>query len=661
MIRKSILVLSSFVAFVSFAQKADKSAVIFTVDKQPVTVGEFEYVYTKNNINNQADYSEKSLTDYLNLYENFRLKVREAEAMKLDTISTLKAELEGYRKQLAKSYLTDKEITDHLIQEAYDRSKEEVNVSHILVGCDESANPADTLAAYKKALDFRARLLKGEDFAKLAKESGEKDKGDPSAKDNGGTLGWFTVFQTVYPFESAAYGLKAGEVSMPVRTQYGYHIVKLNKKRPAQGEIHVAHILLKFTEKASDDEKTKVKTRIDSIYKELANGKIKWDDAVPFFSEDRTSKNKKGELQWFGVGRMMPEFEEAAYALQKDGDISKPIKTNYGWHIIKRLEKRSLPPFSEVKADFKKKVERDSRSSVAKTKLIERIKKENQFSESSSARKTYFEAIDSVQLRSGNFHSDSIKYVPTEALFHLAGTAYAAKDFGQFIEKSAKRRNDKGKDGLLNEYYENWVNQRCLDYEESMLDKKKPEFASLMKEYRDGILLFELTDRQVWGKATKDTTGLQAFHEQNKTKYMWKERADVEIYNCSDKKICDAAHDLAAQGKSAEAIQKQLNKEGSNSKVSVLSGKYEKGQYDVVDKSSWKKGLEPITKINDSSYQFILVKEIIKPEPKTLKEAKGYAVSDYQEYLEKKWLADLRQKYAIEVNQPVFKSLIKKK
>ena len=182
-----------------------------------------------------------------------------------------------------------------------------------------------------------------------------------------------------------------------------------------------------------------------------------------------------------------------------------------------------------------------------------------------------------------------------------------------------------------------------------------------MKEYRDGILLFELTDRQVWGKATNDTTGLQAFHEQNKTKYMWKERADVEIYNCSDKKICDAAHDLAAQGKSAEAIQKQLNKEGSNSKVSVLSGKYEKGQYDVVDKSSWKKGLEPITKINDSSYQFILVKEIIKPEPKTLKEAKGYAVSDYQEYLEKKWLADLRQKYAIEVNQPVFKSLIKKK
>jgi peptidyl-prolyl cis-trans isomerase SurA len=671
MIRKSILALSTLISLASFGQKAaapaakaaapkaDKSAVIFTVDKQSVTVGEFEYVYT-NNINNQADYSEKSLTDYLNLYENFRLKVREAEAMKLDTITTLKTELEGYRKQLAKSYLTDKEITDHLIQEAYERSKQEVNVSHILVGCDENANPADTLAAYKKAQDYRARLLKGEDFAKLAKESADKDKGDPSAKDNGGTIGWFTVFQTVYPFESAAYGLKAGEISNPVRTQFGYHIVKLNKTRPAQGEIHVAHILLKFSEKATDEEKAKAKVRIDSISNQLALGKLKWDDAVTAFSEDRTSKSKKGELQWFGVGRMMPEFEEAAYALKKDGDVSKPTKTNYGWHIIKRLEKRAIPPFAEVKADFKKKVERDSRSSVAKTKLIDRIKRENKFYESLVTKRQFFDAIDTNQIRSGNLHGDSIKFATNEPLFHLAGAAYTTKDFGLYLEKSAKRRNDKGKEGLLTEYYDNWVNQKCLDYEESMLDKKKPEFASLMKEYRDGILLFELTDRQVWGKATKDTTGLQAFHDQNKTKYMWKERADVEIFNCSDKKICDEANALVKSGKTGEEVQKLLNKEGSTSKVSVISGKYEKGQYDVVDKTTWKKGVEPITKINDSSYQFVFVKEIVKPEPKTLKEAKGYAVSDYQEYLEKKWLADLRQKYPIEVNQSVFKSLIKK-
>jgi peptidyl-prolyl cis-trans isomerase SurA len=421
----------------------------------------------------------------------------------------------------------------------------------------------------------------------------------------------------------------------------------------------VAHILLKFPENASEDVKAKVKSRIDSIYGQITKGSLVWDSAVAKYSEDRTSKNKKGELQWFGVGRMMPEFEEASYGIKKDGDIAKPVKTTYGWHIIKRLEKREIPPFAEVKGDFKKRVERDSRSSVAKTKLIERIKKENNFTENTDHKKDYYKAIDSASARSG-FRKDSIKYTKNLTLFVLAGKTYTTLDFTQYLERASKPRTDKNKEGLLNEYYETWVNQKCLDYEESMLETKKPEFANLMKEYRDGILLFELTDRQVWGKATKDTTGLMAFHEQNKMKYMWKDRADVQIYNCSDKKICDEAYKLAGKAKSAEEIQKKLNKAGSSSKVSVLGGKYEKGQYDVVDKIDWKPGLAPITKINDSSYQFIFVKELVKPEPKTLKEAKGYAVSDYQEYLEKKWLGDLRAKYPIVVNQQVFTGLIKK-
>jgi len=656
--RTSIVALAMSLSIAATAQRPDKAAVIFTVAGAPVTVGEFEYVYTKNNINNQSNYSDSSLRNYLNLYENFRLKVKEAESLHLDTIASLQSELEGYRKQLAKSYLTDKEITYQLIQEAYNRSRSEVNVSHILVGCDENANPADTLAAYKKALDYRAKLMKGEDFGKLARESAEK--GDPSAKDNGGSIGWFTVFQTVYPFESGAYNMKVGEISMPVRSQYGYHIIKVNNTRPAQGEIHVAHILLKFDEKTTDAEKAKIKTRIDSIYTVVSRDTAKWGDAVATLSEDRTSKSKGGELMWFGVGKMMPEFEEAAYSLKQKGDIAKPIKTQYGWHIIKRLEKRDIPPFAEVKGDFKKKVERDSRSSVAKTKLIERIKRENGYSENAMARKEFNREIDSNAISSG-IKRDSIKAVKEATLFTLAGKNYGTNDFLVYLEKVAKRRNDKNKDGLLNEYFESWVNQKALDYEESTLEKKKPEFASLMREYRDGILLFELTDRQVWGRATKDTMGLQAFYQTIKSnpKFMWKERAEVEIFNCSDKKITDDAYKLAGKNKTADEIQKKLNKTGSNSKVSVLNGKYERGQYDIVDRIEWKKGLAPITKVNDSSFTFIRVNAILVPESKTLKEAKGYAVSDYQEYLEKKWLADLRAKYPVVLNQEVFDKLKK--
>jgi peptidyl-prolyl cis-trans isomerase SurA len=318
---KKLLALSfGTISLLAQAQKADKSAVIFTVASQPVTVGEFEYVYTKNNINNQANYSEQSLNDYLKLYENFRLKVKEAEALHLDTISSLKTELEGYRKQLAKNYLTDREISDQLIQEAYDRSLKEVRAAHILVKCDESANPADTLAAYKKITDIRKRIVKGEDFGKLAQELSD----DPSAKQNKGDIGYFTVFQTVYPFESAVYTTKPGELSMPVRTMYGYHLVKVIAERPAQGEIHVAHILRKFPENATPLQKEATHKTIDSINALLTNGKISFDDAVTAFSEDRTSKSKNGELPWFGTGRMVPEFEAAAFAIKADGAVSSP-------------------------------------------------------------------------------------------------------------------------------------------------------------------------------------------------------------------------------------------------------------------------------------------------------------------------------------------------
>jgi peptidyl-prolyl cis-trans isomerase SurA len=639
----------------SFTQ--DDTRTLFTVGGDKVTVNEFEYVYNKNNVNNQADYSQKSLQDYLNLYENFRLKVKEAEAMKLDTITSLKTELEGYRKQLAKSYLSDREITDKLIAEAYERSKTEVNASHILIKCDENANPADTLVAYKKIVALRKRIEKGEPFEKVARESSE----DPSAKTNAGNIGWFSVFGTIYPFENAAYTLKRGELSQPVRTEFGYHLLKVNETRPSRGQIHVAGLLIRTPEKATDAEKDSVGKRTDSIYHLITSGKVTFEEAVKEFSDDKSSRTKGGELPWFGSGsptRMIPQFEDAAFDLKKDGDISKPFMTRFGWHIVKRLEKKEVPSFSDAKSDIKKKVERDSRSEVAKTVLVDRIKKENAFVEYPEVKKSFDNHVDSSILK-GTWKPDG-ETAAGNALFSLAGKKYTEGDFGDYITKNAKRRTDKTKDALLNEYYEAFVNAKCLDYEESMLEVKKPEFKNLMKEYKDGILLFELMDRMVWTKAVKDTVGLEEFRKKNESKYMWGNRADVAIFNCSDKKICDESYKMAEKKKTADEIKEKLNVTGSKSHVSVIEGKYEKGQYDVVDKIEWKAGLTPINKINDSSYQFILVKRIAGPEPKSLKEAKGYIVSDYQEYLEKTWLDELRSKYPISVDQSVFRSLVKK-
>ena len=641
----------------AFTQDNDNRT-LFTVGGDKVTVADFEYVYNKNNVNNQANYSDTSLRSYLALYENFRLKVREAEAMKLDTIPSLKNELEGYRKQLAKSYLSDREITDKLILEAYERSKMEVNASHILIKVDENANPADTLAAFKKITALRKRLEKGEAFDKVAREASE----DQSAKQNGGDIGWFSVFGTIYPFENACYTLKKGELSQPVRTEFGYHLVKVNATRPARGQIHVEHLMIRFPDKATDADKDAAKRKIDSIYGLITAGKIGFEDAVTTFSEDKGSRSKKGDLPWFGTGaqtRMMPEFEDAAFALQKDGDISKPIMTHLGWHILKRLEKKDPQPFNDVKNDIKKKVERDSRSEVAKTVLVDRIKKENNFEQFPEVKAGFEKHVDSAIFK-GTWHGDSVLRSSTKVLFKLAGKPYTEGEFADYIGKTAKRRNDKSKDGLLNEYYENFVNTKCLDYEESMLEVKKPEFRNLMKEYKDGILLFELMDRMVWTKAVKDTDGLEAFRQKNSTKYMWGNRAEVAIFNVNDKKAAEEAYKLAEKKKTVAEIKEKINVANSKSHVSVIEGKYERGQYDVVDRIDWKPGLTSINKLNDSSYQFILVKQIVQPEPKSLKEAKGYIVSDYQEYLEKTWLESLRNKYPIKLDESVFKSLVKK-
>ncbi|HWB62883.1 MAG TPA: peptidylprolyl isomerase [Chitinophagales bacterium] len=654
---KCLGVVLSLVAFTTtFAQSTDNRT-LFTVGGEKVTVADFEYVYNKNNVNNQSDYSEKSLKDYLQLYENFRLKVKEAEAMHLDTITSLKNELEGYRKQLAKSYLSDREITDKLIAEAYERSKTEINASHILVRCDENANPADTLAAYKKIVALRKRIEKGEPFEKVAREASE----DPSAQKNSGNIGWFTVFGTIYPFETAAYNLKPGELSQPVRTEFGYHLVRVNETRPARGQMHVAHLLIRFPDKATDAQKEEVKKRADSVYALLTSGKISFDQAVQNFSEDVGTKVKNGELPWFGTGspqHMIESFEDAAFALKKDGDISKPIMTPYGWHIIKRLEYRPMPSFNDAKAEIKKKVERDSRSEVAKNVLIERIKKENNFAVHNDVKEDFEKHVDSTIARGNWKAADGLR--SDKALFTLAGKNYTVNDYIDYLEKMAKRRGDKTKEALLNEYFEDFVNTKCLDYEESTLETKKPEFRNLMKEYREGILLFELMDRMVWTKAVKDTDGLEEFRKNNATKYMWGKRADVAIFNCTDEDICKDSKKMAEKGKSADEIRSKLDKNGSRSHVSIIEGKYEKGQYDVVDKIEWKAGVTDIKKLNDSSYQFIWVKSIRDPEPKSLKEAKGYIISDYQEYLEKTWLEQLRKKYPIVVDEKVFSSLIKK-
>jgi peptidyl-prolyl cis-trans isomerase SurA len=631
---------------------ANNSEVLFTIGGQPVYLSEFAYVYNKNNVDDKNGYTKESLNDYLDLYIKFRLKVKEAENLGMDTLSSLSAELETYRKQLSKQYLYDREVSEKLLEEAYERSKLEVNASHILIGIDEPALPADTLKAYKTAVQLRNRILKGEDFAELAKKYSK----DPSAQTNGGNIGYFTVLQTVYPFETVAYETKKGDISMPVRTRFGYHLVKVNDAREAQGEITVAHILLKIPTGADKEGIEQVRLQAENIYNLALKGEQTFDELVALYSDDKTTKNKGGLLPPFGTGRMVEEFELAAFNLKKDGDLAKPVQTDYGFHIIKRISKKAQPTFEEAKGELKKKIERDSRSEIAKSKLLDGIKLEYNYKENVKARQELFKLIGE-KLPEGKFVWED-KSTLAKVLFSIGDKTYTQADFVTYLESKQKKKRADAAQVVFDQYFDIYQEEMLMAYEESQLERKYPDFKNLMREYRDGILLFDLTDKKVWSRAVKDTTGLTAFYEGVKGKYMYPERVKATTYTIADAKTAEKVKKYMAK-KGAAATLAKYNKNGATI-VSTSEGTFEKGQNALADATGWKIGLGNLTTVADGSVKFVDVTELLAPAPKPLQEVKGFVVSEYQDFLEKKWIEELQQRYPVVVYNSVLESMYKK-
>jgi peptidyl-prolyl cis-trans isomerase SurA len=469
---------------------------LLNIAGKPITKSEFMTVYMKNNTKAQAT-DPKSVEDYMELFINFKLKVKAAEDLGMDTISTFKNELEGYRKQLAQPYLVDNEVTDQLLKEAYERMKTDIHASHILIKCEPNALPKDSLAAYNKAIDARKRLLKGEPFAKVAKAISD----DPSAKENGGDLGFFSSLQMVYPFESAAYNTEQGKISMPVRTRFGYHVIQVLEKRKNPGTMVAAHIMVKCAQGASSEDSLKSRKKIDEIMGKLKAGE-KFAELARQFSDDKGSAKRGGELPAFGTGRMVPEFEKAAFALPADSAVSEIIKTQYGWHIIKRISRKELAAYDEMKAEIKSKVTKDSRSQKSKDSKLAAIKKDYGFKETLPARDEITALVDTTFFE-GKWQSEKARALKKN-LFSIGEKNYTQSDFVKFLETRQTKRPKIDITQLVRDQYSIFLNESLLSYEESKLASKYPDYKALLQEYRDGILLFDLTDKNVWSKAVKD-------------------------------------------------------------------------------------------------------------------------------------------------------------
>ncbi len=546
-----ILALISLTA-TSFAF-ADADRVLLRIEDREITKSEFKEIYRKNNLES-AVAEEKSIEEYLEMYIDFRLKVRYARDLGLDTLSSFVEELDGYRNQLAQKYLVDHDVTERLVEEAYERSQYDVRVSHILLNLEEHAPPKDTLEVYEQMMDIRQRVLDGESFGDLAEEysddpsarGSEATGNQPARRGNSGDLGYFTVFNMVYPFESAAYATEPGEVSMPFRTSFGYHILKVHDRLPAMGQARVAHIMLMTPETLPEDELEEKEQKIHELHAELLDENADFAELAEMHSEDQQSAGRGGEMPPFASNRMVPQFIKAISEME-EGQISEPVRTDFGWHIIKLLEKTPPPDFEDAYADLQNRIQRDGRSQLGQEVVIKRLKEEYDFNENKEALYDLYEVVDE-NIFSGQWEPDTAEEM-NDVLFGFAGQEYTQSDFLTYIESNQRRQNPTGIPEVLHRYYEQMVDEKIIAYEDSRLEEKYPEFRQVMQEYHDGILLFEVTNEYVWSKATENPEELEAFFEENQDRYDAEELSEIrgtviaDYQNHLEEKWLETLHD----------------------------------------------------------------------------------------------------------------------
>jgi len=719
-----LLILSSCTLIKPGKQKKD---ILFSIDDSSVKADEFIYNLKKNNYESDSTFTKEEINDYLDLYINFKLKVQDAYQQGLDTTDSFLNEFHKYRDQLTESYLKDDSIIHVLVKEAYNRMLIEVNASHILVSVQNFYNPADTLSAYDKIHAIHDQLKSGADFEELAVLYSE----DPSAKINKGNLGYFTGLQMVYPFEKMAFNTSINDFSDPFKTRFGYHILKVNDKRKARGKAHVAHIMIRWSTNPSVQDSLIVYNKMQLVYDSLKSGGD-WNNLCQKYSEDNNTKNSGGILQPFETGQIVPSFAEAAFALNNPGDISKPVMTPYGWHIIKLINKMPIQSFEDLQDELYNKVKNDSRSELTNKHLINRLKNGNEFVLFNTVKDSCLLYADSSLIQ-GNWSYDSLDSFIKTDLFLISSKSYTVNGFFQYVIMNQNINRTKEPGVYMHELLNKYIEESLIDYEKEHLAQKNYNYRMLVREYKEGILLFDLMEREVWNKAVQDTVGLEIYFKNNLSNYMWEnERLDVLILSSQDIAEIDRAKSIIAKkyypvdsdsvilnyplndknisdidslftiistdttlwlelflppnqkyknnflefseqkdwdinnlvynsgnysnssiklvSSAKNYLEKAIN-EKSDLNLLVESGVFEKGSNDIVDLIEWKEGSYDLS-IEDTEY-YVVVNYVIPPGPKNLEEVKGRVIADYQDYLEEKWISELKSKYSVTINEEV--------
>jgi len=640
-----LLLLLLVTYFTGISQK--KNNILLTIDTEPVYSSEFKHVFNKN-LDLVIEESQKNVDGYLDLFIDYKLKIAEAYAQNLDKNELYIKEFGKYEDQLSKKYIIDKRIASQLIDEAYERGKEEINADHILVLVNFNDPPKDTLIAYNKIKIAYDKAVSGEDFETLVVNYSE----EPGAKKSKGKLGYFTVFQMLYPFETAAYNTKVGGISKITRTSFGYHIIKINDRRVKKPKINVSHIMV-FSNK--DKKVENPEDRINELYAMIMQGES-FENVAKQFSEDKSTGKIGGQIKTFGPGDLRaPQFEKAAYSIKNDGAILAPIKSSFGWHIIRLNEKFTLPSFEEQKPEIEKNINSGARENFLLHAINNKIISKYGYEEGLSY-SPYFNTYLTDSIFKRNWEYTPVAY--NETLFTIGDKKVKYDEFAIYIRDRQlllKRYSDKN--ALLLDMYNNFKNETIKNYYKERLEIENEDYAMIINEYRNGLLVYDVMKNNIWQVAKLDSIGLKQYYEDTKGNYMWKERVDTDIISSTNEVSAKKAQELLNEGMEMTKIKELLNIDGKVN-VIITSGIYEVDQNELPEGIEIKEGVSEIYK-RDNSSVVVNVKEVIPPSIKEFVNVRGIVLSNYQSEIENRWIKSLRDKYKVEINKKSLKRIKK--
>jgi peptidyl-prolyl cis-trans isomerase SurA len=623
---------------------------LFTVDGTPVGKDEFLKAFSKNN--NGVVPTEKAYRDYLELYIRYKLKVKAAYAAQLDTLPAQRTELQNFRSQVADTYMKDQQSMDRLVKEVSIRGQKDIRLAHIYVALPKNATPADTLKAFEKAMTAYNELKKGKKFGEAAVAFSD----DPSVKLNKGEIGYITVFSLPYDLENLAYSLAPGQWSKPYRSKGGYHIFKNEGERKALGRIKVAQILLSFPPGAPVAVREQVRQKADSIYRVLVAGGD-FGALARAYSGDNLTYQNGGELPEFGIGRYDSAFEAAAFALDRDGAISRPVATEFGYHIIKRLSRKPFPSKLDeaAMAGLRQQVLNDPRVEISRQALFNRIYRETGFQRAALPEGDLWAFTDSAFRNPG--YSSYGNLGNSTMVFSFSQRAYTIKEWIDFARATRATRAGSGLSDK--DLFQRYIERTAMDYYRNHLEQYNKDFAFQLNEFKEGNLLFEIMQRKIWDKASADTAGLVRYFEAHKGKYWWNASADALLFTCNS---TGTAETLKARLMAGPIGGWRMSADSMGAAIQADSGRYELAQIPGATFSA--PVAESFTEFtgnkadNTVSFAYILAVHNDR-EPRNFHDARGFVINDYQGWLEEQWVASLRKEYPVKVDEQVFGGLPK--